>query len=98
MHTVAGNELAQVRAQLVVRVHGNVVELVHGNQSVVELLHAELIDGEAERRMSANENLVVAFQKCADGVHLAAIVATRGVAEIPSWLYAPVGPKAELDR
>ena len=42
MHAVAGDELAKMQAELVVGVGGNVVKLVHGDQPVVELLHADI--------------------------------------------------------
>src|SRR5690349_1648651 len=72
------------------------MELVHSDQAVVERLHTVFINGEAERRMCADQNLVGALQKRAYGLDLAAIVATGSVAEIAVWLHLPVGPKSEL--
>ena len=39
------------------------VELVHGDQPVVERLDAELVDGEAEGGMGADQHLVVAVKE-----------------------------------
>jgi siroheme synthase len=60
VHLVPRDELAEVLAELVVRVGRNVVELVHGDQPVVERLHAELLHREAEGGMGADQHLVVA--------------------------------------
>ena len=89
---------AEMLAELVVRVGRDVVELVHGDQPVVERLDAELLDGEAEGGMGADQHLVVALQERADGIDLAAIVAARRVAEVPLRLDRPVGPEAELGQ
>ncbi len=96
MHAVAGDELAQMHAELVVGIGRDVVELVHRDQPVVERLDAEFVDGEAEGRMGADQHLVAAFQKRADRIDLAAVVVARRVAEIPFRLDVPVGPEAEL--
>ena len=66
MHLVARDELPEMLAQLVVGIGRNVVELVHRDQPVVERLDAELIDGEAEGRVGADQHLVVAFEERAD--------------------------------
>src|SRR5581483_1136234 len=63
MHTVAGDELPEVSAELVVGVGGNVMELVHSNQPAVELLDAELINGEAEGCVGADQHPVGAIKK-----------------------------------
>ena len=94
MHLVAGDELAEMQAELVVGIGGDVVELVHRDQPVVERLDAELVDGEAEGRVGADQHLVVAFEKRADRIDLAAIVRAGRVAEVPFRLDAPVGPEA----
>ena len=65
MHLVAGDERPEMLPELAVRVGRNVVELVHRDQPVVELLDAELVYGEAEGRMGADEHLVVAVEECA---------------------------------
>ena len=65
----AGALLAQLRAQLIVRVAADVVELVHRDQAVVEGLHAELVHGEAEGGVGADQHLVAAVQEGAHGVH-----------------------------
>ena len=60
------------------------MELINGDQPAIEGLNAELIDGEAERRMGANEHLVIAtFEERADRVNLAAIVRSGRVAKVP---------------
>jgi hypothetical protein len=73
MHLVAGDELPKVLAQLVVGVGGDVVELVHRDQPVVETPPRQTVDREAERRMGADQHLVIAFKESADGIDLAAI-------------------------
>ena len=83
MHAVAGDELAEMQAELVVGIGRDVVELVHGDQPVVERLDAEPVHGEAEGRMGADQHLVVAFEKRPDRIDLAAIVRAGRVAEVP---------------
>ena len=85
-------------AELVVGVGRDMVELVHRDQPVVERLDAELVDGEAEGRMGADQHLVAAGEKRADSIDLAAIVAARRVAEIPFRLDDPIRPKAILGQ
>ena len=68
---------AEMQAELVVGVGRDVVKLVHGDQPVVERLDAELVDGEAEGRMGADQHLVVAFEERADRLDLAAVVRRR---------------------
>ena len=84
-----------MQAELVVGIGRDVVKLVHGDQPVVERLDAELVDGEAERRVGADQHLVAAFEKRADGLDLAAVVVAGRVAEIPFRLDVPVGPEAD---
>ena len=96
MHAVAGDELAEVHAKLVVGVGGNVVKLVHRDQSVVEGLDPEPVHREPEGGMRADEHLVRALQEGFDRVDLAAVVGAGGVAEVPSRLDAPVRPEAEV--
>jgi hypothetical protein len=55
MHAVAGDELAEMNPQLVVRISRNMMELVDGNQPVIERFDAKLIDGEAEGGMGTNQ-------------------------------------------
>ena len=45
---------SKMLAELVVRIGGNVVKLVHCNQSAVEFLDAKLLHGKTERRVGAN--------------------------------------------
>src|SRR5262249_1154945 len=92
------DELAQVQAELIVGIGRNVVELIDRYQSVVELLHAVGIDRKAERRVWPDQDLVVAFEKRAERLDLAAIVGAGRVAEVPLRLDMPVGPKAELGQ
>src|SRR3546814_1014833 len=77
MHPVAGDELAEVQAQLVVRAGGNMVEFVHRDQPVVERLHAEPVHREAEGGVGADQHLVIAFKESADRIDLAAVLAGR---------------------
>nr|WP_236016305.1 hypothetical protein [Brucella endophytica] len=58
------------------------MKLIHRDQPVIENLNAEFIDGEAKRGMSADQNLVVAFQKRLRGIDLAAVCARR-IAKVP---------------
>ena len=59
------------------------MELVDGDQSVVEGLDAELLDGETEGGVGADQHLVVAVEEGADGIDLAAVGAGR-VAQVPA--------------
>ena len=85
---------AEMQAQLVVGVGGDVVKLVHGDQPVVECLDAELVHGEAEGRMGADQHLVVAFQERPDRIDLAAIVRARRIAEVPFRLDLSSRPRS----
>ena len=87
---------AEMQAELVVGIGGDVVKLVHRDQPVVERLDAELVDGEAEGRMGADQHLVAAFEEGADRIDLAAVVRAGRVAEVPFRLHLPVGPEAEF--
>ena len=66
MHAVAGDQLAKMEAESVVRAGGNVVELVHSDQPVVEFFDAILVNSEAERRVRAHQHLVRALKKRRD--------------------------------
>ncbi|MNN08174.1 hypothetical protein D3C81_1210240 [compost metagenome] len=94
MHLVTGDELPQVSAQSVVWVGGNVVELVHGDQPIIEGCHAKLVHREAEGGMGADQHLVIALQEGSHGIDLAAIVGARRITQIPAWLHVPIGPEA----
>ena len=96
MRAVAGDEAAEMQAELVVGIGGDVMELVDRDQPVVERLDAELVDREAEGRVRADQHLVAALEKRADRLDLAAVVGAGRVAEIPFRLDAPVGPEAVL--
>ena len=73
MHAVAGDEVVEVQAKLVVRVGRDVMEFIDGDQPVVEGLDAELVDREPERRVGADEDLIGAGEEGADGIDLAAV-------------------------
>ena len=88
----------EMQAEFVVGISGDVVELVHRDQTIVERLHPEPVDGEAEGGVSADQNLVGAVQERADRIDLAAVVRAGRVAKIPSRLYMPVRPEAELGQ
>ncbi len=70
MHLVASDKLAELGAQAVVRVGRDVVELVHRDQPAVECLDAQIINGETERCMGADQHFVVAGQEFADRLDL----------------------------
>ena len=91
---VACHELADVHAELVVRIGGDVVELVHRDEPFVEGLHPEPVHGEAEGGVRADECPVVATQKRLQGVDLAAL-GPGGAAEVPLRPDGPVRPEAE---
>ena len=96
MHAVARNEIAQMDAELVVGISGDVMELIHRDQSVIESRDPEFIDGEAERRMGAYQHLVVAFQERAERIDLATVIVARCVAQVPFRLDVPIRPEAVL--
>ena len=70
------------------------MKLVHRDQPVVELLNAEFVHGEAEGRVCADQNLVVAIEERAEGIDLPAIVGAGRIAEVPFWRNNPVSPEA----
>ena len=80
MHPVAGDELAEMQAELVVGVGRHMMKFVYGNQPVVEFLDPELVHCEAERGMGADQHVVATIQKCSDGIDLSAVVRSRRVA------------------
>src|SRR3546814_18128057 len=67
---VAPDELAEMLAKPVIRVCGNVVELIDGNQPVVESTDAVLVHGEPERGVGENKHLVIAFEERPDRLDL----------------------------
>ena len=93
MHLVAGDQLAQVRTQPVLRVGGNVVKLVHGDQTVIERDHPEFFHRKTESGMGTNQHLVAAFQKRSHCIDLTALVGAGGIAQVPTRLHMPVGPE-----
>ena len=102
VHLVAGDEGAQLAAQLVVRVGGDVVELVDGDQAVVEGLDAQFLDREAEGRVGADQHLVVARQELPDRLDLglgdARLVDAWRVAQVPLRRDRPVPVEAVLGQ
>ncbi len=83
-------------AQFVFVVYRHMVKLVDGNEAVVEFLHAKLFDGEAKCCMGANQHFVAALQECAEGIHLATVVASGRITEAPLGFNAPVRPESIL--
>ena len=96
MNPVPCDELGEVLAELVIRVRRDMMKLVDGNQPVIECLDTELVDSKAEGRMSTDKNLVIAFEECANGFDLAAIVGAWSVTEIPLRFDVPICEKPEL--
>ncbi len=88
----------EMQAELVVGIGGDVVELVHRDQPVVERLHPEPVDGEAEGGVGADQHFVGAVQERADRIDLAAVVRAGRVAKIPFGLDMPVRPEAEFGQ
>src|SRR3546814_18538428 len=84
-------------AQLVAGVGGNMVELVHRDQTIIEGGDAEFLHREAEGGMGADQHLVVAFQKRADAVAIAAVLSRR-VAEVPFGGDGTIRPKADFAK
>ena len=93
MHLVAGDQLAQICAQPVLGVGGNVVELVHGDQAVIERRHPEFFHCKTEGGMGTNQHLVAAFQERSHCIDLTTIVGAGGITQVPTRLHMPVGPE-----
>ncbi len=66
MHAVARDEIAQMQAELVVGIRRDMMEFIDRDQPVVEGFDPELVDGEAEGRMGADQHLVAAFEERAE--------------------------------
>lgn len=71
------------------------MELIHGDQPIIERLHPELVHGEAEGGMGADQHLVVASQERLDRIDLAAALRAGRVAQVPFRLHLPIRPKTE---
>src|SRR3546814_6424542 len=95
MHFIPRDELRKVLAQLVAGVGGNMVELVHRDQPIIEGGDAEFLHREAEGGMGADQPLVVALQKRADAVDIAAVLSRR-VEEVLFGGDGQILPKAVL--
>ena len=89
-----GRISAEMLTELALRVGGNVVELVHRDQSVVGLFHAKFVHGEPEGRMGADQNFIVAVEERAERIDLAAVVGAGRVTEIPFRRNDPIGREA----
>ena len=71
---VAGDELAEMLSEPVIRICGNVMEFIDGDQPVVEGFDSILVHGETEGSVGAHKDLVVTFEKRPDRLDLAPIV------------------------
>ena len=102
MRFVPRDEGAEMSAELVVLIGGDVMKFIDGDQPVVERLDAHFIDREAEGRVGANQYRVGAGQEFADRLHLdlatCRVVHPGRVAEVPLRLHRPIGPEAELRK
>ena len=73
MHPIAGDEIVELFTQDVVFAGRDVVEFIDGDQPIIKRFDPELLDGEPERRMGADQYLIAALKECADRFDLAAI-------------------------
>ncbi len=100
MGLVAGHELADVIAELIVGVGGNVVKLVHGDEAIVQNFDAKLIYGEPKGGVGADQYLGITAEKLLYRIDFAAIFTATVfpwcVAKIPLGFHLPIGPEAEL--
>ena len=100
MNLVACNERAQQIPQHIVRVAGNVVKFINGDQSIVECINSQLFHRKAESGVRADQYLVGACQKFAHRIHFgfrhARLVHTGGVAQVPLWRHLPIPIEAVL--
>ena len=97
---VPAQELRELPAQHVIAVGRNVVEFIDGDQPIVERHDAQLIDGEPERGMGADQDALAARKKLRDRLDLGLgdtnLVNARRVAEVPLRLHLPVREEAGL--
>ena len=91
-----GDELRVTASELVVGIGGDMMEFIDRNQPIVKGLDAECFDREAEGRVRADEHLVCASEKRAERIDLAAVVAPRRIAQVPSRRDFPIRPEAIL--
>ena len=89
------DQLTNKLAQPVVFADRDVMKLVDRDQSIIERFDAELFEGEPERRVRANQCLVVRLQKLANRGDLAT-VGTWRVAQVPARGDIPIGEEAKL--
>lgn len=68
------------------------VELIHGDQPIIEGLDPEAVHGETERGVGTDQNPVNALQEAAYSIDLSA-VAPWSVAQVPLWFDDPVSPE-----
>jgi len=74
------------------------LKLVHGNQTVVEPLHAIFIDGKAKCRVRADQHLVAAFKKSPNSFDFSAVVGAGRIAEVPFRFTCQSAQKPNFDR
>jgi hypothetical protein len=89
------DQLPHMLAQLVTWVGQDVVKFIHRDEPIIEGLDAEFIDGEAKRRVRADQDFVFAAKEIFQRLYLAAIAAGL-VAEVSARLHLPVCPEARL--
>ena len=92
MGLVARDQLAQMRAQFVVRIGADMVKLVDGDQPLIKSLDPIAVHGKAKGRMGADQYRVGAVQERTHRIHLAAILTGR-VAQIPLGPHHPICPE-----
>ena len=87
---------SKTAAQTVVFFRRNMMELVNRHQRVIKCPDiCEFVEGKAESRMGADQNLVVAAHKADKGIHFALVfIVAAARAEIVFRLDAPIGKKA----
>ena len=67
MGFVAGEELGELGAEAVFGIAADVVELINGDEAVIESRDAELFHGETEGRVGADEDAGRALEELGDG-------------------------------
>jgi hypothetical protein len=73
MHFVTVDQLAQMRTQLIIGVCTDVVELINGDQTVIEQFDPKPVHGKAEGGMGANQYAVITLQETTHSADLAVI-------------------------
>ena len=93
MHLIPCHQRSQLGAEPVVGIGGDMVKLIHGDESVIKGRHAKGLNGVAERGVGAHQHPILTLQERAHSLRLAAFTAWR-VAEVPPRLNRPIGPEA----